>query len=598
MKRIFNLLILLILCTFCKIDALEYGEDYYFSKFDINLEFNYIGPSSNQPFINDSMEKYKIDVNYDIDLYSNEDINELPLDLGDIAYYSNEIESNYYYSNGNIHNIHSGNNNITLSTSYITECSKNTCELLLFRNDNSLKYHINIRSNNNITTMTNTVCNNFNSVNETDNNTIVDADCNNINIRIINKDYTDTPIYNEPKGNRFEFNIFNYELTIIVICILSTIVYCYISYREHIKRKSVKEFGIENIYPLEASYIYNEGNKIVGLEAPLYDAARLGYLEFIEKDDKIFIKKLKDYNGEDYTIRISFDYIFRDSDIVDINSIDYKRLYHKLESEIRSRNILETLGVFRMSTNETITAILFAIYVIVSIAIFVPYYKDSDLLITGITFNLISLFVLSTIGIFIYSSENRKYLVKSIVLGIFVLLISILLSVTKLDFITKIAMTILVSCFSIIIIVFKLRKDSNSMIKSAYNNIVEYRNNLVNLNDEKYKKNIKEDKNYSVKILPYAVALDVFSIIFHNILDYEKPKYFKSERLFDEFVYDKHIDIVHRRPKNSLKILLSIIIGILLLIIGFISYSGGYLITGTVCILIGVIIIKNSLDRL
>lgn len=592
MKKLIKLGIIFVLFICSKVYALD------INSVDINTSVNYIGPSEYQPFEDDSMEKYKITVKYKVHYNSDTDINELHLDLGD---FDEEIvtNSNYEYDNGSFKNISSGNNVIEFETEKIIECSQKDCYILYFRSEDETNYKYNINSNERIEASNNTICSSFVSRNETDKNILIDSTCKYASIHIINKDYVKTPIYNGNKSKHIKFNTDVYSICFITICILLTFIYSYVKIKKHVRSKNVKNYDLDNIYPLEASFIYYKGSKIDGVEAPLYDAARLKYIEFIEKDDVIYVKKLKDYNGDDYTIDITMNYVFNSSDNVAFSDIDFKELYRRLVREVRSRNAIVTLGITDRKS-PALNIVMFCMLLFLgNMFLFFPY--GEKMLEMSVIISIPPLAFPYIISLYI-TICNNKYAEKGIdILLLLIYVVIVYLVSTRYDIstMTSIEFLVLLMCLYLSASICRDLSVDSSKIRSPYTNITAYRKFLVNLNKTNYDKEMASDKEFFNKLLPYAVSLDTHDIIVHNVKDIGNPKYFKSSKKFSKFIIDKHIHARDSYKKeNGIKIFASIIIAIFLLFLGLLILFSGFLITGIILLGISGTLLFNSFKRM
>lgn len=550
-------------------------------------------------------------VDYEIILNSDEE-------LDDYTFYIMNIQSvnssNYEYELGDnsitFKDIKEGNNVIEFNVSYKSLSGGDRIDFDLEGNYN---YYVNIITNDkNVKVLDNIYnCEEDKFLKESDTNYFVNTNCNN-GFHIVVQDYN----YSINNGSIVISDGVNDPIIacIIIIIALGFLMYCYQEYLKKTKKNNNNiNVIMKNHNSLEIGYIYNNCKELVGIESIIYELGSEGYLKIIEKNNELYASKIKDYKGIDKCKRIAFKYIFENGSEVKLKDVNLAKYEADFISEINKNRIIEFITNQRKRNVPLLMSIALNAFValVIILSLFAINSDYSADIIAGVL--LTTIFCACPISIFLQwmnldLSEHRAFK-KTKPLGLAILNFIFLSNVCIILFssakYTSIAMFVFFITISIeMLLIRKIKEsDKNSIVNSE--SIYNYRTKYVNLTKESYKEEYKQNNKFMDKVLPYCIALDCFDIMSHNIPDMKCVSYFDVDGGFLEKVDDLnkyYQDLQKKTPYygqfSTLKIILSLIIGLLLLFIALIVGALGFLLAFAFLFIISITLLYNSIRRL
>lgn len=362
-------------------------------------------------------------------------------------------------------------------------------------------------------------------------------------------------------GTSDNFNYFTYLYLLLPILSLIVILVYYNKYGKGNKFKSKYTYYPPNNYdPAEISYLYKGKIEEIDLTSLLIHLANKGYIKFEEDDDgyklgrenTFRIIKVKDYDDNNAAQKILFEGLFKESDICELNMIEYNYFDRLMDSKKSLDNRKNRKKMFNLNINN---AKIISILLIVSSIALISF--DSFKLFTGNAFLPILFIIVLSFSLFVLFTMYTKIIVK-LIFGLVLTGGGIYMGVSPIIGQTH---SLIIYIVGMLLIIIMLILYSKLSIRTRYGNkmfsdIYGFKISLETVSSRKLKELLKENPNYFYDMCPYAYVLGILDTWFSkgkNII-VNKPDWHISTYDFDLKKENKFIkNILFTTTKVMLK---------------------------------------------
>lgn len=360
-------------------------------------------------------------------------------------------------------------------------------------------------------------------------------------------------------------NNYLYILTLIIPFV--TIFYgmiCFIKYGKNNKVTITKEENVPyDFNSAEIAYLYKGYLKEHDLISTFITLANEGYIEYIELDDgyklstfnSFKIKKLKDYDKDNAAIKILFEKMFQNKEVIELKDIEYN-LYNSLvdaKSSIDNLDNQEKLFFKNVKSKKNILIILIVMSIIIMNSYSIYLFTNKIYLIPIINISMI-------FGIYMLYYANTKLLIR-LIIGIVLIIPTLYIGIVPIMYdITMILIYIIgmiiifISCYLYKIIPLRTRYGNETLSK-----IYSFKKSLEELSIAEIKEKLQQNENYYYDMYPYIYVLgltDIWINKFNEIITAYPSWYITKEdfslKKFQEFVNNMIFTVTQAMFKKQL----------------------------------------------
>lgn len=315
-------------------------------------------------------------------------------------------------------------------------------------------------------------------------------------------------------GESYNFNYLTLLLLIAPLITITTGIYLYIKYRKNNKLQVILDDKIPyNFNSAEIAYLYKGYLKEHDLMTIFISLANDGYIRFKEIDDgyklgtfnSFFIEKVKDYDLDNAVVKILFEKLFQDKNIIELKDIEYN-LYDSLvdaKSAIDNEDNKNKLFFQKVGRDKKILQLLLFLSTLIM-------NFNSIYLFTGKYYLIPVIVIIMFLSLYILIEANTKLLIK-IVLGLIPLLVTLYISLIPLISDYK---TMIIYIFGMLLIfggnyIYKTIPSRTIYGNEVLGRITGFKNSLEMLNSNELKEKLLLDPNYYYNMYPYIYVLDL-----------------------------------------------------------------------------------------
>lgn len=318
-------------------------------------------------------------------------------------------------------------------------------------------------------------------------------------------------------GTSDNFNYFNYLILVFPIISFIIILVYWIRFGKNnsIKLKSLHEFN-PRFTPAEIGYLYKGKCEEMDLISNLLHLATQGYLKVVENDDGYKLSKensfkfikLKDYDKNNAAEKLLFDHLFRDSDVAELESIEYHFFDKLMDAKYMLENNDNHKKLFFSNVNQKkiISLILIAISV-------VAMNFNSIYLFTNNYF-LVPIFIaLNLLGLYCLFFSNTTIILKIIfgfglLSGLFYIGINSFLLQPKMLVIYIFGMILIYLCCLVYRKLSVRTKYGNEVLSEA----ISLKKYIETMPLKEFIENQNKNSSFYFEVIPYACVLDSLRI--------------------------------------------------------------------------------------
>lgn len=349
-------------------------------------------------------------------------------------------------------------------------------------------------------------------------------------------------------GASDNFNYWNLLLLILPVCTFLIVLIYWIRYAKGNKLLISKIDKISDQFdPAEIGYLYKGHCEEVDLIANIIHLANQGYIRIEENDDGYklgkensfrFIK-LRDYEKNNACEKLIFDHLFRDSDVADLESIEY----HFADKLSDAKHMLDNSDNYKKLYFKDISIKKIISIVMIAISTIVLNFK-SIYLFTNSYWLVPIVCIVLLLSLYILFISNSSFLLKFI-LGFGLLGGSMYLSISSYLLQNKMLLIYIIGMLLILLSGFIYKK---LPVRTKYGNKVlgdcySIKKFIETMSISDLKKNIEENPMFYFDIVPYACVLDSLSIwtskgkeIIENPPEWYLPSEEFNLRNFEKFI--------------------------------------------------------------
>lgn len=308
--------------------------------------------------------------------------------------------------------------------------------------------------------------------------------------------------------------IFNILLTIIGLGLAT---YIWLKYtKEESMIKTEEFYPPEDINILDLKFVYKKSVNSEDVSVLLLVLASKGYIKISEFKDstnpRYKIEKLKEYDGTDEYEKLFMEGMFnkKDKHFKEVTDKDLKKYFYKTIHKIeRKANRVENYDNYFKIKKEN-KYLYYIMIIILGITIAYPTFKYSrDLFpLEAVLLVMASTWIYSVAG---SNSTKMTMILTDIGVGLVLSLATIIIFILSVGGDTIIMLPVILGLTSIFIIPY-YRYTSIKRTETGfklYNKIINFKNTLENLTEEKLQELLKEDSNYFCIVLPYTYILGI-----------------------------------------------------------------------------------------
>lgn len=310
---------------------------------------------------------------------------------------------------------------------------------------------------------------------------------------------------------------YNYLLFLTLIAPIIGLMYAIVCWLKYAKGNKIKGKITNNppndFDPAEIAFLYRGYSKESDIVTLLIYLANKNYLMFEESDDgyklerpnSFKIIKLKDYDGENAAQKILFDKLFKTSDVVELEDIEYN-LFDSLMSAkgtLDNQDNRYKLFYKNISNTKLILNILIIISTICMNGYSIYLFASNYFLIPIISAVLI-------FGIYILFAQNTKILIK-IIFGVGLIAISMYIGIIPIinEHITLIIYIVGMILIFIIALLSKMLPERTIYGNDMLGDVYGFKSGLLSISKDELTDKINENANYFYDMYPYVYLFDI-----------------------------------------------------------------------------------------
>ena len=391
---------------------------------------------------------------------------------------------------------------------------------------------------------------------------------NNVVTGFVNKNVdSNISMYIEFPNNYFVGAVNHNKLSILIlIAPIITIIIGIINYSKYCKNNKLKITLNENITneynSAEIAYLYKGYLTEHDLMTIFISLANNGYIRFIESDDgyklgtfnSFVIEKIKDYDQDNAVVKILFEKIFQQKDMVELKDIEYN-LYDTLvdaKSTIDNEENKDKLFFKDVKKSKNIIKLLIALSVIIVNFNSIYLFTEKYYLVPIIS-------ALMLLGIYLVFRIDNKILIK--IFGIIFMISTLYIGIVPyIDSITS----ILIYLFGIVLIlvtsyIHRIIPERTKYGNEVLSEIYGFKRMLEQLSDNEIKEKMSINSNYYYDMYPYIYVLELTNMWvkkFEGIIDKYPDWYITKEEFslnnFQNFIKNMIFTITQAMFKRQL----------------------------------------------